>query len=135
MKHWLVGTGKLTIILGLGLVGLLIQGCEGGGGNRLPIPPKGFVGDALQGVQLFSQYCVSCHGRGARGGRTGPSLIHKTYESSHHADLAFYMAVKNGVRRHHWQFGDMPPISNVSPEQVGHIVVYIRGEQRKAGMR
>jgi hypothetical protein len=44
------------------------------------------------------------------------------------------MAVNKGVRQHHWQFGNMPPITGVSPEEGGHIVAYVREEQRKVGI-
>jgi hypothetical protein len=46
--------------------------------------------------------------------------------------MAFQIAVKNGVRSHHWQFGDMPPIPLVTPDSVAHIIAYIRREQQKA---
>ena len=38
-----------------------------------------------------------------------PPLVHKLYEPGHHSDMAFIMAAKNGVRSHHWRFGNMPP--------------------------
>lgn len=125
--------GTLTIMVTL-LLGACGQESDSGSSNRLPIPPKGFVADVNQGAQLFSQNCLSCHGQGARGGPAGPPLIHKIYRPDHHADLAFYMAAKNGSQQHHWQFGDMPPVKAVSPEDVGHIVGYIRSEQRRAGI-
>jgi hypothetical protein len=46
--------------------------------------------------------------------------------------MAFQIAAKNGVRSHHWQFGDMPPILLVTPDSVAHIIAYIRREQQKA---
>ena len=100
----------------------------------LPIPPKGFVADVSQGAQLFRDNCASCHGHNAYGSVSGPPLIHRIYAPDHHADLAFFMAAKNGTRQHHWQFGDMPPVPAVAPEQVAHIVAYIRAEQRRAGI-
>ncbi len=65
----------------------------------------------------------------------GPPLIHDIYRPGHHADLSFHWAVKDGTKQHHWHFGDMPPIADVSPEQVGHIIAYVRREQRRAGIR
>lgn len=98
------------------------------------LPPAGFVGSADQGAPLFTQHCARCHGEQAVGTNVGPPLVHKYYEPNHHADLAFYRAVKKGVQAHHWQFGDMPPVEGVAPEQAAHIVAYIRGLQRAAGI-
>ena len=129
--------GSMRVLLALaGLSVLAVAGCDssGSGSNMLPIPPKGFVADAAQGKRLFARHCTACHGRDLRGSRTGPPLLHKYYEPDHHSDLSFYMAVSKGVRQHHWQFGNMPPVSGVSPEQAGHIVAYVREEQRKVGI-
>ena len=30
--------------------------------------------------------------------------------------LAFQLAVANGVRAHHWKFGDMAPVKEVTPD-------------------
>ena len=103
--------------------------------NPFHLPPEGFVGDPNKGAVLFRENCSSCHGRVGGGSNQGPPLVHKTYNSSHHADLAFNLAVKNGVRRHHWRYGDMPPLPSVSPEAVGHIVTYVRVLQHRAGIK
>ena len=113
--------------------------CDGKPGKRdanpYYLPPDGFVADKYKGAELFRKYCSGCHGRYANGSNKGPPLVHKTYNPSHHADLAFNLAVKNGVRRHHWRFGDMPPQPGVSPQAVGHIVAYVRTLQRQAGIK
>lgn len=120
------------------LLVMLLASCDGGSGKRdtnpFHLPPAGFIGDSNKGAALFRQHCSSCHGRAASGSNQGPPLIHKTYNSTHHADLAFHLAVKNGVRRHHWRYGDMPPLPNVSPQSVGHIVAYVRAIQLRAGI-
>lgn len=97
-------------------------------------PPQSFVADPDQGRMLYADACASCHGRGMRGSDQGPPLLHPYYEPGHHSDLSFYRAVKFGVQPHHWQFGAMPPRPEVSPEQAGHIVAYIRQRQRQAGI-
>lgn len=120
------------------LAGVLLIACgeqNGGATNdRLPLPPAGFVADVKQGEKLFRRNCAGCHGNNALGSQQGPPLIHKVYRPDHHADLAFYMAVSKGAPQHHWQFGDMPPLAGVSPQQVGHIVAYVRAIQRRAGV-
>jgi len=99
------------------------------------LPPQGFQGDAAKGENLYVQACSSCHGPGAHGSDNGPPLVHKIYESSHHSDISFFHAAKNGVAAHHWQFGNMPPVPGVTPKDVAHIVAYVRREQRAVGIR
>jgi mono/diheme cytochrome c family protein len=121
------------------LTALFLAACDGKpvkrDANPFYLPPDGFVADKYKGAELFRNNCSNCHGRDANGSSKGPPLVHKTYNPSHHADLAFNLAVKNGVRRHHWRFGDMPPQPGVSPEEVGHIVAYVRTLQRQAGIK
>jgi mono/diheme cytochrome c family protein len=91
-----------------------------------------------QGKSLFLQNCASCHGSDLKGvdkgDKKGPPLLHKIYEPSHHGDAAFQLAAKNGVRAHHWPYGDMPPVPKVTPDDVAHITAYVRAEQRKIGI-
>jgi len=121
------------------MIPFLLAGCDAGDAEqrrqRLHLPSEDFVASAEIGKNLFRQQCSRCHGVDARGTNQGPPLIHKTYESSHHADLAFRMAVKKGVRQHHWQFGDMPPMEGIGPEDTGHMIAFIRQEQKRVGIR
>lgn len=87
-----------------------------------------------QGEELFNRSCAVCHGVYAVGTRTGPPLVHKIYERSHHSDFAFLRAAEQGVRAHHWQFGNMPKISDVTQADIQAIVLYVRWLQRKAGI-
>lgn len=102
--------------------------------QNLHLPKPGYVADAGRGKTLYTENCVSCHGAHGQGTTQGPPLVHVTYEPNHHPDMAFHLAVKNGVRQHHWNFGNMPSIKDVSPENVADIVKYIRGEQERAGI-
>lgn len=90
---------------------------------------------AKAGQVAFEANCASCHGNNAAG-KDGfaPPLVHKIYEPDHHADLSFQLAVKNGVRAHHWRFGNMPPVESVSEDKVADIVVYVRELQRANGI-
>ncbi|WP_107852910.1 c-type cytochrome [Oceanimonas marisflavi] len=89
---------------------------------------------SAQGQAVYGEYCASCHGADLRGTRQGPPFIHKVYEPSHHGDEAFYRAAANGVRAHHWRFGDMPPVAGVSRDEVTAIIAYVREQQRRHGI-
>lgn len=91
--------------------------------------------EATMGKQAFDAVCADCHGENAAGRMgMGPPLIHKVYEPSHHGDMAFYLAAANGVRAHHWQFGDMPAQPGVTKADVSAIISYVREVQRANGI-
>ena len=90
--------------------------------------------EVAQGKALFVENCSVCHGPAGDGTTQGPPLVHIIYEPSHHADAAFILAARNGVRAHHWRFGDMPPLPDVAEETVLEIVGYIRWLQRQVGI-
>lgn len=90
---------------------------------------------AQMGERAFDAVCAECHGQNAAGKMgNGPPLIHKIYEPSHHADMAFHLAVKNGVRAHHWKFGDMPAQDGLTKGDVDAIVAYVREIQQVNGI-
>jgi mono/diheme cytochrome c family protein len=86
------------------------------------------------GEDLFNTHCSICHGRLALGTRRGPPLVHPIYAPGHHADEAFQLAVRSGVRAHHFRYGNMPPVPGLSREQVAEITAYVRWLQRTAGI-
>lgn len=89
----------------------------------------------LAGKAKFDQFCAACHGANAAGqDGVAPPLVHKIYEPGHHADGAFYLAVMNGVRAHHWPFGNMPPVAGVTQDDVSQIITYVRALQRANGI-
>ena len=87
------------------------------------------------GKVKYSMLCAQCHGANAGGTMQGPPLIHKIYEPSHHGDMAFLLAAQNGVRAHHWNFGDMPAVEGSNDEMVAEIVTFIRAVQRANGIQ
>ena len=89
---------------------------------------------ARAGQTVFEKNCKVCHGKDAGGSSNGPPLVHVAYEPNHHADFSFVMAAKRGVRAHHWSFGNMPPVSGVSDDQIGQVITYIRELQRANGI-
>lgn len=87
------------------------------------------------GAEIFVQSCAACHGENAAGVQgSGPPLVHKIYEPSHHADGAIYLAVRNGVRSHHWPFGNMAPVDGLSDADVAKIIGFVRAMQRANGI-
>jgi len=126
-------TSRLQI--GVWLLGLgLLVACDSsepkpavGGG---PVPAEFQVGEAT-----FNANCAACHGKQAAGTDHGPPLVHKIYEPHHHGDPAFQLAAANGVRAHHWEFGNMPKVEGVTPQDVDQIVKYVRWLQRQAGIQ
>lgn len=83
------------------------------------------------GKSLYEENCGSCHGVWGKGSDSGPPLMHKFYIPSHHGDEAFYRAALTGVRSHHWNFGDMPPVPGISRRALDKIVPYIRWLQKE----
>ena len=94
--------------------------------------PASFSEQEQMGRRAFDAACASCHGTNAQGRQNiAPPLVHKIYEPSHHGDAAFILAAQNGVRAHHWRFGDMPPVQGVTRAEVMDIVAYVRALQRE----
>ena len=120
------------------IAAIFISGCDDWGGEqarqRLHLPPYGFEGDARSGRTLYVAHCSECHGDNGRGTAQGPPLVDRVYRPSHHPDEAFHLAVAKGVKRHHWNFGDMPPVSGLTPEEVAHIAAFVRLEQSREGV-
>lgn len=100
----------------------------------LGLPEREVTASVRQGGVLFQANCARCHGADLDGTDQGPPLIHPYYRPEHHGDLAFYLAIAQGVRQHHWDFGDMPPVPEIPAEQVPHIVAYVRARQRDSGL-
>lgn len=111
-----------------------VQAMQGGALVQVKLPSS-LSATALTGKKAFEVKCAACHGDNA-GGRDGlaPPLVHKIYEPSHHGDMSFLLAAQNGVRAHHWRFGDMPPVAGVTRGDVVGIVTYIRELQRENGI-
>ena len=93
-----------------------------------------FSETALAGEKLFDANCALCHGAKAAGTTQGPTLIDRIYHPGHHSDFSFRRAAAQGVRQHHWTFGDMPPVATVSADGIEQIICYIRELQRENGI-
>ena len=86
------------------------------------------------GRALFDANCTACHGQNAVGSDRGPPLLHRIYERSHHSDLAFLLAVRKGIRAHHWKYGNMPTVDGVSDDESVQIIAYLRDFQHAKGI-
>lgn len=141
-KTFLIG----FCILALGIVGILFLVINNPEQSvkvspRISAKPMVFVkipelsSKALQGRIAYENSCAVCHGINAAGQEgVAPPLVHKIYEPSHHGDGSFLVAAKNGVRAHHWPFGNMPRIENIKEDDVKNIVTYVRELQRANGI-
>ncbi len=90
---------------------------------------------AQLGKKAFDSVCAACHGVNASGRYGhGPTFISRIYVPTHHGDEAFVFAAQNGVRSHHWPFGDMPPQKGLTRADLMNIAVYIRELQRANGI-
>ena len=126
-----IGSGRVRL-MNIALVGfavMLIVVLEGVAKQEPAKAPEEFQ----QGETKFNANCARC-GQQAAGTTQGPPLVHKIYEPNHHGDIAFQRAAANGVRAHHWKFGDMPKIEGVTPADVEQIIQYVRWLQRQAGI-
>lgn len=127
----------LAGLTGATVIWLLVRGgtSDQSPTHQVAVTVPQLSGAAASGKVVFDRNCVACHGANAGGGPGGPPLVHKIYEPGHHADISFVLAVKNGVRQHHWSFGSMPPIPGVSEAEVEQIIAYVRTLQRANGIR
>ncbi len=97
--------------------------------------PEELSSDAQIGKRGFEAKCAACHGKNA-GGQNGvaPPLVHAIYRPNHHSDMAFLLAAKNGVRAHHWKFGNMPPVKGLTDADLKYIARYVRELQKENGI-
>ncbi len=127
----------LTLLL-VATAGILLTGCDALDPEQIRarnfLPAVDYRPSVVQGETQYQQICARCHGVNLYGSSEGPPLLDRVYAPSHHADLAFYHAVKNGVRQHHWKFGDMPMLTGITPEQTSDIVAFVRTRQQSVGI-
>jgi mono/diheme cytochrome c family protein len=131
MKYVVIG----VLVLGGGLVAWRNFGpSDQPGGSAKIVVPQQLSPAATLGKAAFDDNCAQCHGVNAIGTDQGPPLIHDYYNPGHHADGAFYLAVANGVRQHHWRYGNMPPQPQVTQDQSRMIIAYVREVQVANGI-
>lgn len=106
----------------------------GGGSQEVALRIPAFSAAAQAGKLSYERSCLACHGENGVGSATGPPLVHRIYHPALHADIAFELAVRRGVRAHHWRFGDMPARPALPSEDVAQITRYIRELQQVNGI-
>ena len=127
-------TSKIQI--GAWLLGMaLLAACDSSEPPKPTIASGPVPTEFQTGETMFNANCSACHGKQAAGTDHGPPLVHKVYEPNHHGDEAFKRAAANGVKAHHWEFGNMPKIDAVTPADVDQIIKYVRWQQRQAGIQ
>ncbi len=120
----------------VGGVAVIISNMMSGPNKGIPVDVKvpELSVEAKAGEVKFAENCAACHGENASGSDQGPPLVHDIYNPGHHADQAFVLAAKRGVRQHHWQFGNMPPQPNITSAEIKPILSYIRELQQANGI-
>lgn len=113
------------------VLALAAAGC----GGSTPVTVASVDPSNLDGRALYAATCARCHGSDLKGTKEGPPLLDAIYRPGHHADVAFLLAVRSGVRAHHWNFGPMAPVAGLSDQQVAAIVAFVRAEQQAVGIR
>ena len=86
-----------------------------------------------EGDVLYQASCAVCHGSDLRGTAIGPSQLSVVYQPGHHSDESYMNAVFNGVPAHHWDFGNMPPVSGLTESDMDRIIAFVRENQRIEG--
>ncbi len=113
---------------------VLLTSCAGSEATTIESAAASTDRKTYSGEESFQNRCAVCHGQLADGTASGPPLVHRLYEIGHHPNFSFHNAVNNGVPAHHWNFGDMPAIPNVPPEEIDAIICHVRDLQRAEGI-
>jgi cytochrome c len=115
-------------------IALLVLSCGGTEVDRVALAGVDIPPEHTAGAALYEMNCLPCHGPQGTGTDVGPPLVHPVYRTRHHGDEAFQLAVAQGVRGHHFRFGDMAPVPGLDRQDVAAITAYIRFLQRAAGI-
>ena len=125
----------ILLVIGCGQEGVAqYQTTDSNSAPQISVIRPALSDAARAGEALFNANCSLCHGVNAEGALQGPTLIDSIYKPGHHSDFSIRAAVRQGVRQHHWSFGDMPPVSGVSSDDVEKIICYIREMQQANGI-
>lgn len=119
----------ITGLLAFSMVSVATHSAETNNANKPRVPFQYALG-----LKKFQAMCSECHGEWGKGAKKGPPLTHRYYKPSHHNDNAFYHAALKGVKGHHWNFGDMPPVPGITKQDLDVIVPFVRWLQQESGI-
>ncbi|MHC0054071.1 c-type cytochrome [Actibacterium sp. D379-3] len=137
MNIKILSVGALAVVAGgVALFGLMPQQAPASAKDALvSVAVPDLSPTAQMGQAVFNAKCAACHGDNAAGrDGMGPPLIHKIYEPGHHGDGSFVRAARQGVKSHHWRFGNMPPVKGVTDAEIGAVITYVREVQQANGI-
>lgn len=124
-------THLATIISAAFALTLALAAC--GGDNTTTADAVEPIPADADGATVYALRCASCHGDDLRGTDKGPSQLSIVYEPNHHGDDSYRAAIRNGVPQHHWGFGNMPVIEDITDEQIELVISYVRNQQEALG--
>jgi mono/diheme cytochrome c family protein len=118
----------MAVVVAIVATATLVAGCGDDGGSDAAVDPL-----PSRGATLYEASCAECHGSDLRGTDRGPSHLSIVYEPGHHPDASFRGAIEQGVRAHHWNFGDMAPVSGLDDDEIDLIIAFVRDQQAEHG--
>ena len=123
----------LTLATLVAVLTVTLSAC--GGDDPVAAPTESLVPLAADadGGSVYQARCASCHGEDLRGTDKGPSQLSIVYEPNHHGDESYRSAIRNGVAQHHWGFGNMPAVEDITDDQIERVITYIRTQQQEFG--
>ncbi|MFT4989866.1 MAG: mono/diheme cytochrome c family protein [Acidimicrobiales bacterium] len=121
-----------SILTGL-VVALTVVLSACGSDDPVAAPPVVPLAAEADGATIYQARCASCHGEDLRGTNKGPSQLSIVYEPNHHGDDSYRSAIRNGAPQHHWGFGNMPAVEDITDDQIEQVIAYIRTQQQELG--
>ena len=124
---------KMTLAALVSVLTVALSAC--GSDDPVAAPPESLVPLAADadGASVYQARCASCHGEDLRGTDKGPSQLSIVYEPNHHGDESYRSAIRNGAPQHHWSFGDMPAVEDITDDQIERVILYVRTRQQALG--
>ena len=121
---------KYHFLILIATMALVVSACSGDDVESVAVVELPADAD---GATTYAARCASCHGADLRGTDKGPSQLSIVYEPGHHGDDGYRSAIRNGAPQHHWGFGNMPAVENITDDQIERVISFIRSEQRRQG--
>lgn len=124
----------VVVLGGIGVAGWQFFGGSSRDAQTVSVNVPTLSAQGAAGRAAFDAHCAACHGNNGGGTDHGPPLVHDIYNPGHHPDGSFQRAVRMGVQQHHWPYGNMAPLPQVTDAQLAAIVRYVRELQQANGI-